>query len=222
MAKKYPTSWSVGKIGAYEDCPKKYEGKYVLRMPEPKSPAAARGDAIHKKAEKYIEGEGTRQVPKELIKLATLYRRLRRDGAMTEQRISVDSRWRLTTWTKGWCRGILDALGISLPRAEIVDHKTGRIYPKHKDQAEVYACIVADVDEGIEYFDVKFAYTDKGVVRPWAFTRGEVMDLREVWAERAERTLSARRFPATPSESACRWCPRRSDKGGDCREWRKV
>lgn len=219
--RRFPTNWSVGKVVAYEDCPKMYEGRYVLRLPERKSPAMERGNVVHAKLERFLKGE-LKQVPAEAQGLAAKYRALRRLDPMTEQRVAVDRRWNLVAWSRGWLKCIFDALHVEPTVVKIVDHKTGRVYPHHSCQAEVYACAIANLEPGVREFDVEFLYVDKGFSRPWNFTRARVESLQESWAERAERTLTARRFPATPSEPACRWCPRRTDRGGDCARWQEV
>ena len=55
---KQVTSWSFSRYSTYKQCPLKLKLSAIDRIREPGNEAMARGDAIHKLAEKYIKGEG--------------------------------------------------------------------------------------------------------------------------------------------------------------------
>jgi len=183
-------------------------------------PAAMRGSEIHLKAEHFLSGS-IRGLPTELKKLAPEYTALKKAKPMLELKLAVDNAWKPVNWDYSWGRGIVDALARKGDEMIIIDHKTGRIYQKHIDQAQVYACLTAANVEDAQEFQTEFWYTDWGQVREWHYTRKEVEEeLMPAFEERVMVMHTAKKFPKTPSQSACMWCPDRTDKGGKCREWR--
>jgi len=213
--------WSVSKLHCYESCPRKFQGKYHHKIKDKPGPAAQRGSEVHLKAENYLGGK-IRGLPPELEKLGSQYRRLKKTKPLVEVEMAVDVNWKPVGWSKGWGRGIIDALTRIEDEMIIIDHKTGRIYDKHEEQAEVYALLVHATVEEANAFHVEFWYVDKTYTEVWDYTEKELLELRGSYEERVKKMLTAKKFPQTPSESACRWCPVSSKKGGPCNGWKKV
>ena len=215
------TSWSVSKIQTYLSCPRKFKENYLLGKPFKSSPAMERGNRIHAMAEHYLAGN-IRGLPNELTKLRSHYQNLKKVKPMVELKLAVDSAWKVTGWNKGWCRGILDVIDRSENEMLVIDHKTGKVYDKHEEQGEVYACLAAATSREIESVHVEFWYTDQGMTREFDYTLEEIKDLKKHWSGKAKKMLTATRYPETPSVEACRWCDASSAKGGRCEGWRSV
>lgn len=215
--------WSISMLQAYESCHFKYKKKYIEYIPDKPGPAAKRGLEIHAKAEQYLN-KNIRGLPPELFKLKREYQQLRKAEPLCELKLAVDVDWKPVSYKQGWGRGIVDALARAGHELVTIDHKTGRMYPdKHKEAAEVYACLVdATIEESVDNYHVEFWYIDQGQILDWDFTPDEVAELREQYTERAMTMLTATRFPKMPSKSACQWCPASSKKGGTCHEWKKI
>ena len=214
-------SWSLSKIQAYYSCPLKYKMIYLKGIRQKASPAMDRGNVIHAKAEKFLDGT-IRGMPNELVKLKEPYKKLKKNKPLVEVKLSVDDAWNYTEWKTGWCRGILDVFDRIDNEIIIIDHKTGRIYPKHSEQGEIYSCLASSTANDVKNYHVEFWYIDQGVIKSYDFSADEVEELKKKWKVKAIKVLSATRFPATPSHDACRWCHIRTDKGGTCHAWKKI
>ena len=212
--------WSPSRIKCYETCPRQYKGCYLEGIKSEPGPAAQRGLNIHAKAEHYLNGN-IRGLPRELEPLAPQYRKLKKADPLVEIKLAVDENWIPVSWDKGWARGILDVLANVDGKIIIIDHKTGRIYDHHEEQGSVYACLVAANNEADNYH-VEFWYIDHGEIRDYDYSAEEIPAIQESWTERVNRMFTAKRFPETPSEMACKWCPVSSKKGGPCHGWKKV
>jgi hypothetical protein len=213
--------WSISKLHCYESCPRKFKEKYFNKIPDKPGPAAQRGNEIHAKAENYLGGK-IRGLPRELERLGSQYRKLKKTKPLVEIKLAVDVDWNPVGWREGWARGIVDALTRVDDEMIIIDHKTGGIYEKHEEQAKLYACLTGATDSECESFHVEFWYIDKGYTEVWDYNHVELIDIRGEFEDRANKMLSAKRFPQTPSLDACRWCPAASKKGGPCHGWKKV
>jgi len=219
---KTKESWSVSAVQCFENCPHMYQGKYLLKMRSPPGPAASRGLEIHAKAEQFLLGN-IRGMPNELSKLKDEYRALKRTKPLVELKLAVDVKWNPVSWSQGWCRGVLDVMTRLKEEMIIIDHKTGRIYDKHVDQAQVYALLAYANTPDASNYHVEMWYTDQGKTKHWDYTPAKLKGVRKSWEERVDRVLHATKFPKTPSKQACKYCPRNSKRlKGDCHGWKKV
>lgn len=215
------SNWSISSWGCFNTCPRQYKGKYLEGIRDKPGPAAQRGNMIHAKAENYLNGN-IRGLPPELEKLRSNYTKLKKAKPLVEIPFAVNQAWKPVSWKKGWARGILDAL-VSIDVTMIyVDHKTGRIYDHHENQAEVYACLVHSNVPHMDEYHGEFWYTDQGEIITYTYAQGDIPDLKKKWTERANQVLTATRFPEKPTEFGCKYCPVSSKKGGPCHGWKKV
>lgn len=202
-------------------CPRKFKGIYIEGIKGEQSPMAARGEAIHAKAESFLLGR-TRGLPPELNKLARQFRNLKKLKPMTEVAMGINESWEGVSYGAGWCKAKLDALARVDDEMIFVDHKTGRVYGTHEMQAEIYAIVVACNVPEAENYHGEFFYTDQGLTREWDFDHDHVEHLIEKYEAKVGEMHSATRFPIKPSHDACKFCPIRSDKWGRCQGWKKV
>lgn len=217
---KKPDKWSISALHCYEGCPRQYKAKYIKRMKDKPGPAAQRGLEIHMKAERYLDGQ-IRGLPRELENLAKHYRQLKKQKPLVELKMAVDKDWSPVSWTSGWCRGVVDAIVRQDDTMIVIDHKTGRIYEKHKEQAELYAALTS-ANSPVEEYHVEFWYIDQGETREWTFDIDDIRNIIDKYSDRASRMLTARRYPEKPGEFICKYCPDNSKRGGTCEGWRRV
>jgi ATP-dependent helicase/DNAse subunit B len=69
-------TWSYSALKTFEECPYRTYIQRVKKIPEPPSPAADRGTAIHKLAEEFVKGE-IGELPAELNKFEDEFHELR-------------------------------------------------------------------------------------------------------------------------------------------------
>ena len=49
-------AWSYSRYATYALCPLQFKLRYIDKIPEPQSPAMARGDRIHKEIARWLTG----------------------------------------------------------------------------------------------------------------------------------------------------------------------
>lgn len=208
-------TWSYTRISTFETCPAKYNYKYVQRLPEKgeKSPALVRGIDIHEYGEKYLK-DSLKQVPSQYKKVAHAMKRLKELGAHAEEWWHLDQSWNATSsWS--WLCAKLDAWCIPEDGIlEVVDIKTGRMYPSTRDQLHLYStCAMSMFD--CEKVIARALYVDQGEAVEFEWHPKELVTMQNSWESRANRIEKARRFQPQKNFS-CKWCPYRKGEGGPC------
>jgi hypothetical protein len=217
--------WSFSSWHTWHQCAFRWYHVYVLGMKEPPGPAMARGDMIHKKAEAYLKGELKGPVPKELAKLGSYYEQLRRQHPLVEEYWNVNSKWKQATKDRMWCTMKMDAALLPGRKARsllIQDTKTGHEYDYHAKQASLYACLGAAIVPETVGVDVEMWYVDEGYPISYRFTPAQIERQTNWWMGQGERLLADRKWLATPSVEACKYCHIRSDRGGTCKSWKVL
>lgn len=220
------TAWSYSRLSLFEECPAKYKYRNIDKLPEPKSPAMARGIKVHKEIEDFLNGK-TGVVPEsgeafedelwELRELGT------ENGAelIVELKWAFTKSWKPTTWMKKnvKARVILDA-GVIYEdhHADVIDHKTGKFYADspYKDQMALFAAATCKRYPDVQTVTTRlwFLDADKEVIEE--FTRAEALEALEEIEERADMLLAATRFPPRANRF-CNWCHFRKGNGGPCK-----
>lgn len=235
---KQITSWSFSRYNTYKQCPLKLKLSAIDRIREPGNEAMARGDAIHKLAEKYIKGEG-RTMPPELKLFGDEIKKLRAqykekiNGMVVEDNWSFTKDWDETQWDDWihcWLRIKLDCAHHEDDETLIItDWKTGKfrieMNEEYVEQLELYALAALLLHEHIQQVKPRLAYLDLGITYPEAgkelvFTRVDIPRLKKLWEKRTKPMLSDKVFAPRPNDK-CRWCfYRASNKaagGGQCK-----
>ncbi len=225
-------SWSLSSLGTYEKCAKKYEYKYILRLPEARHSAASRGVELHKAVEDFVAGT-IQKLPAEIDFYTQFLTGLRQHEIYPEHKISLDREWNKVEWDdkeKVWYKGVLDLKLIdpgtgegSVPgvrgdptSATVYDWKTGKIYPDHDDQKTIYSLGVFSEHPTLQRVRAIHVYLDLGKSREVTFHRDQVHQLRELWVARVSELENAQGFPPNPSYM-CRYCAFSRANGGPCR-----
>ena len=220
MASKLITSWSYSKYNSWSNCPAQYKYARIDKIPQPPSPAADRGVMIHAKGEHFLLGDIT-GMPKEYKKFGTEMRAMKKHGVTPEEKWSLSKNWKPCDWENYsivWLRGLTDAHHYDEDECEltIIDFKTGRQYPSHKVQGELYAVMGLSYYPKLLAVNVEFWYLDSGETLNWTYDLAHVKRMKTKWNRRATKMLNEVKFCATPSEDACRWCNFKASKGGPC------
>lgn len=186
----------------------------------------ARGTAIHKKGEIFLSSPKAK-LPKEYKAFKDEMAAIKKLAAKPEYSYAITRKHEPcegNDWDRVWLRSKVDASVLMTKELEldVIDFKTGRKYSSNKDQAEVMTITLIPHIKEVETIRVEFWYLDSGDTEEFVFPKKVWDVLRKKWRERADKMLKAKRFPTTPSNDACRFCPIRSDKGGTCHEWHKA
>lgn len=212
-----PTSWSYSAWSTYDTCPRKYYYHYIEKLPQPDTPALANGKRVHKLAEDYVAGR-LNALPVELGKFVGPFEDLRALEAVPEREIILSSEWvPISNLSEKWLKCILDA-AIVYPdgTADIVDYKTGRAYPTHSLQMQLYALALMSAEPGLKTVTTRLWYLDSGEETKDTMLAAASCALQSLWSKRAQIMLADVRFQSSPGRW-CRWCPQHIDAGGPCR-----
>ena len=224
--KQLITSWSNSKYGTWEKCPAAYKYARIDKIPQPPSPHADRGVFIHSKGEQFLKGN-IRGVPPEFKKFSDELRAMKKYKAIPEQKWAFSKGWKPCDWENHsiiWLRGITDAHLYDEEERElvIVDFKTGRHYPSHKGQGELYSVMGLAMYPDLLSCTIEFWYLDSGDFLTWTYDLAHVKRLKTKWTRRASLMLAEKKFAPTPSENSCKWCSFKASKGGPCKkEWKE-
>jgi len=171
----------------------------------------ARGSSVHKLAEKYVRG-ALSTLGNDLFRFGAELGKLRANARYveTELQIGLDKSWGEADWfgAATWCRVVLDAVDSSdLECVRVIDYKTGRVKPDHKDQLSLYAIAAFARGRGnLRRVDALLWYLDEGEEISQTFVRKDLPSLKKRWERRVAPMLADREFKPAPSDQACRWC----------------
>jgi RecB family exonuclease len=222
-AKPRITAWSYSRYAAYTKCPFSAKCKFIDKLPEPDSPALARGSDIHKEAEDYSTGL-LKRLPKSLALFKDEFRDLRKRKASlnVEGQFAVDKEWNEVGWfaSNAWLRAMIDCFYDYDRDGErvrkVIDYKTGKIRPENMAQLDLYALVMFAVDESIDRVEAEFWYLDQGEIRTKLYSREHMPELQATWAKKVKPMLTDTSFPPTPC-NVCRWCTFSKAKNGPCK-----
>lgn len=210
-----PKKWSYSAYSKHATCPRAYMHAYVERLPQPQHPKAERGIRIHKEAELYIIGEAALP-PAEMQYFRDDLDALRQQGAAAEYEITLTRAWGPADDATRWLKCVIDAVTVyDDGSARVIDFKTGRPYPEHAAQMQLYPLAlrseipeIGNITTELWYVDEKTKSVDVSV--PQADDR-----LRKIWTARADKMLNDTEFRKTPGRH-CNWCGFYVIKGGPC------
>ncbi len=210
-----PARWSYSAISTYEGCPAQYKYSYLDKLPSGSSPAAARGTRIHSLCESYVKGE-LPHIPNDMRKIGLQLEDMRQRQASTEAVWLLDREWKPTDNSGAWIKGIVDIHYVDRDVLKIIDFKTGRQYPEHVSQLELYALMGLSVYPEAKRAEYSALYVDDGCYGALGGIIRQMWEpLKERWSDRAQAMYADEEFQARPG-SSCRWCNYSRSKGGPC------
>ncbi len=221
-------AWSYSRLSTYETCALLAKFLYIMKIPQDTSPAMERGSRIHDQGEKYIKGEIV-DLPDTKVwapwheDMAAL----KESGYEAEKNIAFDSGWKPCEYhgPKTWLRLRVDVTGTVVSTPEVIDYKTGRPYPTHEEQAELYGiaayltALFSDDYETVPKVLVSFWYLDVPDIVEYEYTADDIAKLMDKWTERANVMLTDTEFKPNPCKASCGkygGCDFAANKGGQC------
>jgi len=211
---------SYSSLSTYKECPAKYSYRYVEKLPDVPSAAMTRGTRLHKLCEDYLAGG---PCPYDLKRIGLKIFQMRDRGAVSEQTWLLDHDWEPTPHPgEAMLKAVIDVHYIDHDVLRIHDYKSGREYPEHQAQLELYSLI------GLQRFplarraEASAIYIDSGNEgSAVSIIRAMLPKLRERWDGLIARVGNDGEFLPTPG-GHCKRCSFRSDGGGPCDAWRRI
>lgn len=204
------------------DCPFQYKCDYIDGLDDGgPGPSAERGTRLHKNAEDYIKSTELVVLEKDMVPLGPELERMKQNGWLSEEVWLAGRDWLpVVADEDAWIKSIIDLHHVDQDILEIVDLKSGKRYPDHADQLQIYALLGLKRFPGIRRVDVAAWYVDeKGA---WGHRESYMPQMFDYYAERwntlAARMFADTTFTPTPSKNACKWCHFKKSKGGPCEE----
>jgi hypothetical protein len=118
-----------------------------------------------------------------------------------------------------WIKAIVDVHWLESDGSvlQVRDFKSGREYPDHRDQLELYALIGLCLFPQVKRAEYGAIYLDGGYTsNAGAVIRGDMMDTKvKSWHSRAIRIFADETYLPNPG-GACRWCDYKGSTGGPC------
>ena len=217
---KRPKRHSYSSISRYKECPARYAYSYIMKLPDEPSAAMMRGTRLHGLAEAYMRDE-TRNVPVpyDLRKIGLELFKLREQGAKPEVTWLVDRNWEPTDDPdRARVKAIIDVHYLSKDGQVLhcYDYKSGRPYPSHNDQLELYSILGLIQSPGALRAESGAIYIDSGTTgADGSILRQMLPALIGRWDGDIGRMESDERFLPVAG-SHCKWCPYRNGIGGPC------
>lgn len=215
--------WSYSRYGHYQQCPFRLKCKAILKLKELSSYALERGIETHAKAESFVKGQIT-GMPHELAKFSGEFRGVKqlylKEEVYTELDVAVTKNWEPSAyndWDNVWCRGNVDLCVIQGDVATDVDYKTGKQYPTHEGQGELYAINTMVHFPDVKVVDTEFWYLDSGEIVLGQYKRKDLAKLQKKWEKAVKPMMTDTEFKATPNDK-CKWCAFSKKNGGPCVE----
>ena len=157
-----PKRHSYSSISKYKECPAAYAFRYIQKMPDEPTAAMARGTRLHKLAEDYM-GNTDEAVPYAIKKVGLKIYQLREQGAKPEVEWYVGRDWqRVDSKDEAMLMAVIDVHYLSNDTLKIHDYKSGREYPSHADQLELYSTVGLRVYPNAKRAESSAIYFDSG------------------------------------------------------------
>ena len=216
---KRDETWSYSRYGTYKQCPRKYKYSVVDALPQPRltEGPAFRGIGIHKMFETYLLDD-LDELSSEFDYYTEFLNEMKaQDKMYPEIKLAFTREWKPCEWDADdrWFRCILDALTLHEGKAVIYDWKTGREYPDHASQREVYAVAVNAAYPELYEIECYHVYLDSKALTKSVFSRDQIPAIRERWEAKVQMMFDEQWYPANPSW-LCRYCHFRRENGGPC------
>lgn len=212
---KRPHSYSS--LSTWKKCPKLFHWNYVLGNRQPPNAAADRGTELHLALELFFKGGSYPIANKVLAPWRHFMEALTVHNPSPEAEYAVDQHWSPTGYEdpNAYARGKADLRHMIGNTFHVYDWKSGRIYPDHKQQGEMYLAM----EEPHEFLVTHFVYLDSPLhVETRRYSKSDQMLIRAHLTEDIDTVNSATEYPATPSPESCKYCQLSWRKGGQCKE----
>lgn len=213
-------NWSLSKLGTFSKCRRRFLYSYLQRRVTPTAPAAQRGVDKHAQIDGYFK-TGV-PLPADLASYEPYFHKLKSLSHKSEYQLAMHETWLPGKWEDAtpWWKGILDLFVWTGNHAWVFDWKTGKIYPDHVDQKELYAIAVFVNHPEIESIEAWHIYIDLSKHSKTEYLRGQLPALIAKWNGKLipYNQALASYDPAAPAETTesffvtnptylCDYCP---------------
>lgn len=174
-------NWSLSKLGTFTKCRRRFLYSYIQKLERPRPFAAGRGVDKHKLIEDYFNGKDL--VP-EFKRYEEWFSLLKQLNPKSENQLAMLEGWLPCEWEDPnvWWKGVLDLLILDGPKAWLFDWKTGKVYPDHEDQKELYTIAVFVSHPEIETIEAWHVYLDlTGKDTKKVYHRSGLEELKRKW-----------------------------------------
>lgn len=220
-----PRRHSYSAISKYKECPAAYAYRYILKRPEVSTAAMDRGTRLHALCEEYVKNKSAYVAPPyDLRRIALKLYSLRDKGAIAEQEWYVNRNWEPCEKDDPncWIKAIVDVHHVTQETLYLHDYKSGREYPSHADQLELYAAMGLRRYAAAKRSVASPLYIDSGLEgRQRSLIRDMLPKITSKWGADIGRMEGDAAFRPTPG-SHCGRCSFASNKGGECHAWKRV
>lgn len=219
-------SWSDSYMQIWDKCHFWAYLRYVKKYPDlqPK-PAADRGASIHDQLKDAVDSGNAVKLPDEAAdfkaEFGVLLKYARKKLVDTELKVSIDRDWKRVSWKEAWGRFVYDVrVRFSPKELLLVDYKTGKKSGneiKHTEQGHKYMLAEVMLDPQIELVHVEFWYLDQNDMMTTTYPRQHGLKFFKHINDRAVKATDPNQtWKPSPSKWACKFCPYRPDRGGQC------
>ncbi len=211
-----PVAWSFSRLNDFEQCPRKFQGKYILKdFPKENfdSPHLIRGKEVHKELENAVV-KGTPLHPSREF-LAPIVTALRGSKVVeAELQVCFDANRKSRSWfdKNAWCRMVFDVIASDDERYVIsLDWKTGKVRRESKDQLKLFTAGIFERYPKAQKVLTAYIWVDHPTEAPaWVeYTRDQNESIWQEFGDRAELIQLANEsgnWPEKPSY-LCMFCP---------------
>lgn len=213
-----PRRWSYSSLSCYENCPRQWYHSYIEHLPTPEHPAAMRGTRMHRECENYLLGKMP-EVPYDSRKIKKMLEEFKAKQVQSEAVWLVDDTWSpVGDPRQAWVKAIIDVHHVEGSTLFVHDFKSGREYPEHRGQLELYGTIGLQIYPEVKRVEFSAIYIDTGhTSNEGALLRGVMADhKRRSWSDRAIRLMVDTEYLPTPGAFRCRYCSYNAKSGGPC------
>lgn len=213
-----PTRHSYSSISTYKECPRQYYYSYVLKLPSPPSAPMVRGTRLHKMCEDYMaDPTKISPVPYDVKKIGLKLHHFRTLDAKPEVVWLVDKEWNPVTDQKdAWVKAIIDVHYVQDETLYCYDYKSGRQYPSHYDQLNLYGVLGLLQYPTAKRVETGAIYIDSGVTGSTDSLIREMLDYsRKRWDNELRGMERDQGLDPTPGDH-CKRCTYSKHNGGPC------
>lgn len=214
---------SFSRLSDYEDCPLKFESKYILKdyPDDSDNPAFVKGNAIHKQVEDYINWMNSRdgEAPtmgvhtKDVVPMLENIYESSKGQMHAEKQIAVDQDWNKCDWfakpNEVKYRAVIDFMAfISSDTLLLGDIKSGKMR-EYEDgpttQLRLTAAMCFSLFPNIKNITTAYFFVEHKKTVQVSFTRDQLEELKAPFDSQHEAVNVAKEFPFKKNKY-CNWC----------------
>lgn len=191
---------------------------YIQRLPTPENQYMIRGSRLHKQCEDYLNDK-LPEVPYEVKRAKKMLEELKLRKGIAERTWLVDKQWNPVVESRlAWLKAIVDVHFVEEDVLFLHDFKSGREYPGHREQLELYGLMGLQVYPDVKRCEFSAMYIDNGYSsNDGAILRGVLADAkRQSWTNKALALMQDVTYTPSPSTLKCGRCAYSKKNGGPC------